>query len=312
MAVKYRDYYETLGVERTASQEEIQRAYRKLARKYHPDISKIPDAEEKFKAINEANEVLSDPEKRAKYDQVGSAWTPGQEFHPPPGAEPFHFTFRGGEPEQFSDFFQSLFGGGWQMGEGEYWGGGVRRRRGKDQEAVLDITLREAFHGGHKTVELERLERGPDGRPRPVRKSYDVTIPQGVSDGSLVRLSGLGEAGSGGGAAGDLYLRLHLLPDPHFAVQGDDLATEIDLAPWEAVLGAKVEVPTIDGRVSMTIPPGTQSGQSFRIRGKGMPRKNGSRGDLFVTARIVVPKSLSEREKRLFEELARESRFRPR
>ncbi|HEY6008677.1 MAG TPA: J domain-containing protein [Geobacteraceae bacterium] len=311
MAVSYRDYYETLGVGRTASQEDIQRAYRKLARKYHPDINKSPGAEERFKEINEANEVLGDPEKRARYDQVGSAWQPDREFHPPPGDTEVRFTFTGDDPGQFSDFFQTLFGGGWR-GEEELRGGGVRRRRGRDQEAALDVTLREAYHGGRKTVELERLDIGPDGQPARVRKTYDITLPKGVTDGSLIRLSGQGGAGSGGGAAGDLYLRLRILPDPQFTLKGHDLLTEVGVAPWEAALGAKVEVPTIDGRVSMTVPPGTQSGQTFRIRGKGMPGEGGDHGDLLATVRIVVPRQLSEREKRLFQELAQASSFNPR
>lgn len=310
MSVNFQDYYKTLGVDKNASQEAIQRAYRKLARKYHPDINKARDAEEKFKQINEAYEVLGDPEKRTKYDQVGSSWNSGFESYCPAGDETAHFSFSSGEPGQFSDFFQNLFGGSWNFGEdNELWGGGVRRRRGRDREARLDISLDEAYHGARKNLEMEQIETGVDGRPQKAVKSYEVTIPPGVTEGSLIRLPGQGGSGSGGAEAGDLYLRIHILPDPRFTVNGYDLATNVNIAPWEAALGAKVPVATIDGRINLNIPAGTQSGWTMRVRGKGMPVSSGIHGDLLVTVRIVVPTHLSTRERQLFEALARESRF---
>jgi curved DNA-binding protein len=310
MPDNYQDYYKTLGVEKSASQDEIQRAYRKLARKYHPDINKSGDAEEKFKQINEAYEVLGDPEKRKTYDQVGSGWNSSFPGYGPPGGGNVHFSYSTGDPGQFSDFFHNLFGGGWDLGDHEELrGGGVRRRRGRDHESQVNIRLSEAYHGARKSIELERIEPGADGRPQKTKKSYEVAIPPGVTEGSLVRLSGQGGSGSGGGESGDLYLRIHIQPDARFTINGHDLATGIDIAPWEAALGAKISVETIDGRINLNIPAGTQSGRILRVRGKGMPVSPGAYGDLLVTVRIVVPTHLSVRERQLFEELARESRF---
>lgn len=313
MAIDYKDYYNILGVEKNASQDQIRRAYRKLARKHHPDINKSPDAEEKFKEVNEAYEVLGDPDKREKYDQLGSSWHPGYEAGPPPGWEGARFSYSAEDIGQFSDFFQTLFGGGWgAQQEAELRGGATRRRRGRDQESEIEVSLRDAYHGARKTIELERVEIGGDGHPVRVRKSYEVKVPPGITDGSLIRLSGQGSGGSGGGPPGDLYLRVRIRPDSRFTVHDHDLMSTVDISPWEAALGAKITVHTIDGKVSMTIPPGTQNGQTFRLRGKGMPVGGTSHGDLLVTTRVVVPTSLTENEKRLFEELARESRFQPR
>lgn len=310
----YQDYYKTLGVKKTASQDEIQRAYRKLARKYHPDINKASDAEEKFKQINEAYEVLGDPGKRAKYDQFGSG-RDGQFVNQGyQGGENVQFHFSNADPGQFSDFFHNLFGGGgWNFTEESgFRGDGVRRRRGRDHETAINITLADAYHGTKKNIELERIEQGSDGRPTRTPRSYDVTIPKGVTDGSLIRLAGQGGSGSGGGEAGDLFLRVNILPDSRFTLNGHDLTTTVDIAPWEAVLGAKVIVPTVDGRINITVPVGTQSGQTLRVRGKGMPVAPGRYGDLLINIRIVVPQHLTARERRLFEELAKESRFDPR
>jgi curved DNA-binding protein len=312
MAVTFQDYYEVLGVSRTSSQEEIQRAYRKLARKYHPDINKAADAEERFKKINEAYEVLGDPEKRQKYDTIGGSWQESQDFGPSFGDEGGRFTFRTDDPGQFSDFFQTLFGGAWDGGFADEIRGGTRRRRGRDHEATLEVSLREAYLGTRKSIVLERFDPGPDGRPVKTRNNYEVVVPPGVTDGSLIRLSGQGEAGSGGAEAGDLFLMVRILPDSRFTLNDHDLSATLDISPWEAVLGAKVEVPTVDGAVSMKIPAGTQSGQTFRLRGKGMPWDKGIHGDLLVTVRVVVPSRLTDKERRLFEELARESRFNPR
>lgn len=309
----YQDYYATLGVGKTATQEEIQRAYRKLARKYHPDINKESSAEEKFKQINEAYEVLGDPEKRSKYDQFGSGWDGQFANQGYQGGDTVRFHYSTADPSQFSDFFHNLFGGGWRFGEeAEFRGGGARKRRGRDHETAINLTLAEAYHGAKKSIELERVEADSSGRPTRTRRSYEVTIPPGVTDGSLIRLAGQGGSGSGGGEAGDLFLRVSIQPDSRFSLNGHDLATTVDITPWEAALGAKVLVPTIDGKINLTVPAGSQSGQTLRVRGKGMPVASGRNGDLLVNLRIVVPKHLSARERHLFEELAKESRFDPR
>jgi len=309
----YQDYYAVLGIEKKATQEEVQRAYRKLARKYHPDINKESSAEEKFKQINEAYEVLGDPEKRATYDQIGSGWDGQFAKHEYQGSDNAHFHFSNDDPGQFSDFFQNLFGDGWRFGdETESRGGGARKRRGRDHETTIEIMLSDAYHGARKSIELEKIEADSSGRPTRTRRSYDVTIPPGVTDGSLIRLAGQGGSGSGGGDSGDLFLRVSIKSDKRFTLDGHDLATTVDITPWEAALGGKVLVPTIDGRINLTLPAGTQSGQILRVRGKGMPVGSGRYGDLMVNVRIVVPKHLSARERHLFEELAKESRFDPR
>lgn len=311
--MNYRDYYKALGVEKRATQEEIQRAYRKLARTYHPDINNAGDAEDRFKQINEAYEVLGDPEKRARYDQVGSGWDGRLADQGSRGGEHARFRFSSADRGQFSDFFRSLFGDGGRNLSGE---AGSRRdgvrRRGRDHEATIGVTLDEAYHGARKSIELERVERASDGRPTRTRRSYGVAIPPGVTEGSLIRLAGQGGSGSGGGEAGDLFLRVSIIPDGRFSLDGHDLTTAVDIAPWEAALGAKVLVPTIDGCINLRIPAGTQSGQTLRVTGKGMPVAPGRFGDLLIKVRIVVPRHLSTRERHLFEELARESRFDPR
>jgi curved DNA-binding protein len=310
----FQDYYKTLGVEKKASHDDIQRAYRKLARKYHPDINKASDAEEKFKQLNEAYEVLGDPDKRARYDQFGSG-RDGQFVNQGyQDGENVQFHFSSADTGQFSDFFQNLFGGGgWNFREeNNFRGGGVRRRRGRDHETAINISLADAYHGAKKNIELERAELGSDGRLTKTRRNYDITIPRGVTDGSLIRLAGQGGSGSGGGETGDLLLRVNILPDNRFTLNGHDLATTVNISPWEAALGAKVMVPTVDGRINLTVVAGTQSGQSLRVRGKGMPVAPGRFGDLLVTVRIVVPTHLTSRERHLFEELAKESQFDPR
>lgn len=309
MGIQFQDYYEVLGVNRSASDKEIQRAYRKLARQYHPDINKSPDAEEKFKQINEAYEVLGDPEKRKKYDSLGADLKGGEEFTAPPEWE---FYYSGGEPGDFTDFFKFFTGESRKFDTGEVPGGGLRVRRGSDQEAEIEVSLAEAFHGARKTVELEKIELGEDGRSVRIRKSYEVAIPKGVTTGTRIRLAGQGGKGTAGASSGDLFLRVRLKPDPRFHIQNHDLLSVVNVSPWEAALGAKVKVATVDGPVNMTLPSGTQSGQVLRLKGKGIPRQRGSAGDQLVTVRIVVPKSLSDRERMLFEELARESRFQPR
>ncbi len=315
--MEYKDYYKALGVGKNATQKEIQAAYRKLARKLHPDVNKKPDAEESFKAINEAYEVLKDPEKRKRYDALGANWRDGERYSPPPGWENAQFDFGDGtgnfefhgDPGQFSDFFEGLFGRGRTYGRTSQDRPGWAMR-GADQEAAMELTLEEAYHGIKKTISLQHLEL--EGSAYVTKnKEINVNIPAGVSEGSRIRLSGQGGAGSGG-QNGDLYLRVHILPHPIFTLNGNDLEEEIKITPWEAALGTKVELPTMTGSVNLTIPAGVQPGQKLRLRGKGMPAVKDRHGDLYAVIKIVVPKHLSQRERELFEELARVSDFTPR
>lgn len=312
MPVQFKDYYETLGVARNASQDDIRKAYRRLARKYHPDVNKSPDAEGKFKDIAEAYEVLGDAAKRGKYDEFGSNYRSGDEFHPPPGWEGGSYQFHGGPSAAgfnqddiggFSDFFESLFGG-------RDMSSAFRRARGDDHEATLTIPLEEAFHGGKKTIGLHTVSLDEHGRPHRQVKNYNVQIPPGTSDGMKIRLAGQGGGSPGGGGAGDLYLHVSIAPHQVFTWSGRNLEALVPVAPWEAALGAKISVPTMSGKAALAIPGGTQSGQRFRLRGKGFP--GNQPGDLIVTVRIVVPSHLSAGERKLFEELARASAFKPR
>ncbi len=325
MAVKFRDYYEILGASRTASQEEIQRSYRKLARKFHPDVNKAPDAEEKFKEINEAYEVLKDPEKRKKYDELGEHWKTGQEFRPPPGWD-FQRDFgqggRGGPNEfqwggtgGFSDFFEALFGGqrvrqgfgGGRRGAGPVWS-----QAGADQEATVRIGLEDAFHGATKPITLQMQTVTPDGQLSVQEKTYEVKIPAGIMTGQKIRLSGQGGEGAGGGPRGDLYLKIEIQPHGAYRLKDRDIYVDLPVSPWEAVLGSEVQISTLSGPLTLKIPPGTQSGQKLRLRGKGMPNPKGSTGDLYAVIRIMVPKHPSKREQELFDELRKASGFNPR
>jgi len=328
MAVKFRDYYEVLGVAKTATEDEIKQAYRKLARKYHPDVNPgDKSAEEKFKEINEAYEVLSDADKRKRYDQLGQNWKAGQDFRPPPEWEGAHVEygdlFGGGRGQSgFSDFFESLFGGR----RGARGGAGFAMR-GQDIEAEIALTLEEAHRGVKRSITLQSIESCPDCKgsgvkngktcptcrgagviPRP--KSLEVTIPAGVRDGSVIRLAGQGEPGTNGASTGDLLLHVRIRPHRLFAIAGDDdVQIELPVAPWEAALGAKVMAPTLDGPVEMKIPAGAQGGQRLRLRGQGLNRRGGGRGDEYVKIKIVIPPTLTPQEKELFEKLAAESRF---
>ena len=328
MSVKFKDYYKLLGVEKTASKDELSKAYKKMARKYHPDLNpNDKEAETRFKEINEAYEVLKDPEKRRLYDSLGPNWQEGMNFQPPPGYEGgARFEFRGGGPEGFdiggfSDFFETLFGGGARAGrrpggrgfaQEDLFGGGARfRAKGQDVEADLELTLEEAFRGGSKPITLTEQVRDFRGMPTPKTRSLQVNIPPGITEGAKIRLAGQGGPGSGGGPAGDLFLRVKLLPHPHFAVEGKNLVYDLALAPWEAALGTKVRVETLDGAVDMTIPPGVSSGQKLRMAGKGLGR-GANRGDQLVRIMIKVPRELTDRERELWEELARSTTFTPR
>ena len=327
MAVKYRDYYEILGVKRAASQDEVQRAYRKLARKYHPDVNKASNAEDKFKEINEAYEVLKDPEKRKMYDQLGPNWRSGQDFRPPPGWETQFDFGRGGAHQTefqwggaggFSDFFETLFGGrGFRQARGGAAPGGfgrgaVWRQAGADQETTIRISLEEAFRGGTKPIVLQSQVINPQGQLEVQERRYDVKIPPGILPGQRIRLAGQGEEGTGGGPRGDLYLKVEIEPHPVFKLKGRDLYMDVPVSPWEAVLGAEVRVSTLSGNIDLKIPPGTQSGQKLRLRGKGMPNPKGTPGDLYVTVVVKVPTHPSEKERELFEELRKSSGFNPR
>ena len=325
MPVQYKDYYEILGVPRGASDAEIKKSFRKLAREFHPDVARDKKrAEEKFKEINEAYEVLSDPAKRKKYDELGANWKSGADFRPPPGWEgyPGGQTFRGrgtGDQEYefqfggtgFSDFFEQFFGsrmrGGAFGSRGRFAEETEFAERGRDIEGDIMVTLEEAMRGSVRAVNVRR----PVGRSVKT-ETYQVRIPPGVTEGQRLRVAGRGEAGSSGGAAGDLYLRVRLAKHPDFEVQDHNLIYEVELVPWEAVLGAEISVPTLDGRVNIKIPAGTQSGQKLRVRGRGLPTRNGPRGDLFVVTQIAVPAGVSDEEKKLWAQLAKESRFKPR
>lgn len=326
MSVKYKDYYELLGVKRDASQEDISKAFKKLARKYHPDLNPgEKTAEDKFKEINEAYEVLKDPEKRKLYDSLGPNWKQGQDFQPPPGFENMHFGYRahGGGPGgfDFSDFFETIFGGagGFQQGRGGgfegFQGGGfggfggrtARPRRGQDAEAEIELTLEDAFRGGSKTVTL--TEQGPGGMPVP--RTLNVNIPAGIKEGQRIRLSGQGGPGMAGGPAGDLYLRVRLAPHPLFKVEEGNIVLDLPLAPWEAALGATVNVPTLDGQVELKVPEGMGSGRKMRLKGKGLGPA-GRRGDMFVRVMVQVPKADGDEVRRLWRELESATAFKAR
>jgi curved DNA-binding protein len=328
MPVEFKDYYKVLNVPREASSEDIKKAFRKLARQYHPDVAKDKKgAEEKFKEINEAYEVLGDPDSRKKYDELGSQWRDGAGFQPPPGwqrgraqsardsDESFEFRFDG---TGFSDFFEQFFGRGGRFdgfpGPGtqqEYAGGEAGfSRRGSDLESDILVTLEEAARGSVRALTLQRTNR-KTGQTR--TQTLKVKIPTGVIDGQIIRVPGMGNEGIGGGSPGDLYLRIRFAAHPDFRVRGADLYSGLDLAPWEAVLGTKIVVPTLHGRVSVKIPPGTNSGQQLRVRGRGLAKgQSPEKGDLFVVVNIVVPEQITEEERELWTSLSRVSHFNPR
>ena len=308
-----KDYYKILGVSREASQEEIKRAYRKLARKYHPDVSKEPDAEARFKEINEAHEVLKDPEKRAAYDALGNQWQAGQEFRPPPGG--FHQEFRHGEEEvdlgRFSDFFASLFGSGLGGFSGNFRQSGQRAsRRGQDQTARVELSLEEAYQGTTRTLRLETPQQDAQGQIRSQLRTLRVRIPPGVSEGRQIRLAGQGLPGIGGGPAGDLYLQVHLQPHPFFQVDGRDVLLRLPITPWEAALGATVQVPTLGGAVSLRVPAGSQSGKRMRLKGRGLP--GNPAGDQYVTLEIRTPAATTEAQKECYRRMETLFDFHPR
>jgi curved DNA-binding protein len=314
MAVKYKDYYETLGVAKTATPEEIKQAFRKLARIHHPDVAKNKAAgEAKFKEINEAYEVLGDADKRGKYDEMGANWQEAP-AGPPNGSRgqagagmPSDFEFGG---TGYSDFFESFFGGSQDgYGSSRRSGGREFAHAGGDVEADIMVSLDEVLKGSKRRITLRRP--GADGGADRT-DSYHVTIPSGVREGQRIRLAGQGGEGVGGAHAGDLYLRVRLARHPDFNVKGPDLYYDLDLAPWEAVLGTSARIPTLDGATSLKVPAGTSSGVQLRLRGLGLPKEGGGRGDLYATARIQIPSAVSAEERSLWEKLSEGSTFKPR
>ncbi len=304
--MKYKDYYAILGVERGAGDDEIKKAYRKLARKYHPDVSKEPNAEERFKGVSEAYETLKDAEKRAAYDQLGRH-AAGEEFRPPPD---WGQSFGGGQ-FSFDDIdLADLFAGF----AGRQHGGGARDRPipGADYEAGVRLTFEQAFHGTEIELDLSAIEYDEQGRPRRVPHRIRVRIPPGVTDGQKLRVPGKGGKGVRGGRDGDLYLDIEVMSHPLYRVDGLDVHVDLPLAPWEAVLGGSVDMPTPAGRVTLKVPPGTRAGQKLRLSGRGLARPDGSKGDLYAIAQIVVPTVVDERQRALFKSLAEASSFNPR
>jgi curved DNA-binding protein len=300
---KYKDYYEIMGVARDASPDDIKRAYRRLARKYHPDVSKEKDAEARFKEVGEAYEVLRDPEKRAAYDQLGQRHT-GEEFTPPPGWT-FDFESDAGSPGMHSDFFDQLFGGlGGRAGRRGF------RSRGFDTSAQVDVTLEEAFHGTTRTLSLQRLERDAEGKVRPRVQQLQVKIPAGVTDGQQIRVPAQGEPGVGGEAPGDLFLRVSLLPHRLFKVEGRDVSLELPVTPWEAALGETVRVPTLAGRVDLKIPKGSQTDRQLRLKQRGLPGR--PPGDQFVVLKIVTPPADNAAREALYRQMASAMPMNPR
>ena len=299
--MKYKDYYKILGVTRGAGDDEIKKAYRKLARKYHPDVSKEPNAKEKFQEVSEAYETLRDKEKRAAYDSLGSGFRQGQDFRPPP--DWFDRFGGGGKAEDLhgvdlGELFESMG----LFGRAQRRSGGFGRRSafpGEDYEVPVRLTLEEAYRGTERTVQL-------DGR------GFTARIPRGATDGQRLRLRGKGGPGMNGGPAGDLYLQIALEPHALYRASGHDLDIDVPLAPWEAALGAEVEVPTLEGRVTMKVPAGSKAGQKLRLAGKGLPKPGGGAGDLYAVLSIAVPATLTDSERKLYEELRKTSRFDPR
>jgi len=304
--VEFKDYYKTLGVPREAKADEIKKAFRRLARKYHPDVSKEPDAEARMKDLNEAFAVLSDPEKRAAYDQLGKGFQANQDFRPPPNWDAgFEFSgrgFSGAEAADFSEFFSELFGG--RTGRGQF------HARGEDHHAKVLLDLEDAYRGATRTLTLSVPHVDEQGRVALKERSLKVRIPKGVYEGQVIRLAGQGSAGLGGGQSGDLYLEVHFKPHPRYRVEGRDVYAALPVAPWEAALGAAVKAPLPDGTVEVRIPEGSQSGRKLRLKGRGIPGKTA--GDLYLVLEVVLPSADSPKAREIYETMARELAFDPR
>jgi len=309
--MEYKDYYEILGVGREATDDQIKKAYRKLARKFHPDVSDSPDAEKRFKEVSEAYEVLKDPEKRAAYDQVGSNWQAGQDFRPPPGWDAGG-SFSGGgystvDASQFSDFFETLFGGG---GAGGFrTDSGPFDRRGEDIDAKVTVDLEDAYRGATRQLTLQSPEATPDGRITRRTRTLNVRIPKGIKQGQKIRLAGQGGPGAGG-EPGDLYLQIEFSPHRHYRVDGADVYLDLPVAPWEAGLGATVKIPTPAGTVDLKVPAGSQQGRKLRLKGRGIPAK--TPGDFYLVLQIALPPATDRKAKKMYEQMQKEMDFNPR
>jgi curved DNA-binding protein len=307
--MEYKDYYKILGVERDAPVDQIKSAYRKLARQFHPDINKEKGAEERFKEISEAHEVLKDPEKRAAYDELGRGYKPGEHFRPAPGWDA-GFEFSGDESfarGEFSDFFEALFGRGRGRAAG---GSGEFRVRGQDHHARILIDLEDAYRGATRAISLRAAEIGEDGKVQVRERQINVTIPKGVRQGQLIRLAGQAGPGIGGGPAGDLYLEVDFNPHPLYRIDGRDVHLDLPVTPWEAALGAKVKAPTPSGPVSLTIPANSRQGYKLRLKGRGIPAREP--GDLYVELNIALPPATSPEAQRLYREMQEKLAFDPR
>lgn len=303
--MKFKDYYETFGLPRSATQDEIKRAYRKLARKYHPDVSKEPDAEARFKELGEAYAVLKDPEKRAAYDQVGSQWQAGQDFQPPPGWDAgFEFAGRDagtGDGTDYSDFFEALFGHQVRGGRGAQRPG--MHARGQDHHAKVMIDLADAYRGAQRSISLRVPELDGQGHVALRERRIDVSIPKGIRAGQHLRLVGQGEPGLGEGPPGDLYLEIGFNPDPQFRVDGRDVFLDLPLAPWEAALGCSLTLPTVEGSVQLAVPAGSAAGRRLRLKGMGIP--GNPPGDLYAVLTIALPPAVSDSEKEAYRAMAK-------
>lgn len=307
--MEYKDYYKLLGVSRDASQDEIKRAYRKLARKYHPDVSREPDAEEKFKGVGEAYEVLKDPEKRAAYDRLGADWHAGQEFRPPPDWDAgFEFSAGGFSPEEnanFSEFFESLFRRG---AGGAHRGQEAFRTRGQDHFAKILIGIQDTYRGANRSVTLTAPELDQHGRLHTRSRTLNVQIPKGIRQGQHIRLAGQGAPGSGG--TGDLYLEVAFEPHPFYRTEDRDVYLDLPVAPWEAALGATIQAPTPAGKVELKVPPGSGGGRTLRLKGRGIP--GNPPGDLYAVLQVALPPADSEQAKALYRKMEQEMKFNPR
>ena len=313
--MEYKDYYKIMGLERSATADEIRKVYRKLARKFHPDVSKEPQAEARFKEMQEAYEVLKDPEKRAAYDHLGANWQAGQDFRPPPDWNAgFEGAGRGSsdrEDADYSDFFESLFKRGFGAGPGRGAGAESFHAHGEDRHAKIQIDLEEAYHGGARSVSLRVPEVDAQGHVTAREHKIDFVIPKGVRAGQHIRLAGQGGPGMGKGSAGDLYLEIEFRAHAHYRVDQRDVYLELPVAPWEAALGAQVEVPTPGGTLELTIPPGSAAGRKLRLKGRGIPGK--TPGDFYFVLQIVVPPADTDQARALYADMARQfDTFRPR
>lgn len=312
--MEYKDYYQVMGVERGATQDEIKRAYRKLARKYHPDVSKESDADERFKELGEAYTVLKDPEKRAAYDQLGADWAQGRDFKPPPNWDQ-GFEFRGGGPgtgdeQDFSDFFEAMFGGGNARGGFTRADHRSFTARGEDTYARILLDLEDSYLGATRSLTLQQREIGDDGRPTMRERTLKVQIPKGARPGQHIRLARQGAPGIGGGDSGDLLLEIAFRPHPKFSVEGKDVYANLQVTPWEAELGASVKMSTPTGSIDLTIPPHSKSGRKLRLKGRGLPGKEP--GDFYAVLQVALPRAETDAHKAAYREFASAFDFNPR